>query len=255
MRPSRYETCGGDGGDAARLSEHPINRGGLAPHVLKVAPSILSADFSRLGDEVEAVAKAGADWIHLDVMDGRFVPNITFGPVVIESVRSRTNLPFEIHLMIKEPERYLEDFRAAGGDRMLIHAESTAHLHRAVHRTRELGAQVGVALNPSTPLEAAQDLLTDLDMLLVMTVNPGFGGQSFIETMLPKIRRARTMARRLQRETPLEILVDGGIKGDSARLVESAGATCAVAGSYVFEADDYRERIDSVRGQQGRLGA
>jgi ribulose-phosphate 3-epimerase len=225
----------------------------MAAVMLRVAPSILSADFSRLGDEVEAATKAGADWIHIDVMDGRFVPNITFGPVVIKSIRDRTNLPFEIHLMIEEPEKYLGDFRNAGGDRMLIHAESTRHLHRAVHQTKELGAEVGVALNPATPLAAAENVLSDLDMLLIMTVNPGFGGQGFIHEMLPKIRAAKQMIRRLEPPRPVELLVDGGVKADTARLVEAAGATCAVAGSFVFEVEDYRDRIDAVRGTQGKL--
>jgi ribulose-phosphate 3-epimerase len=225
----------------------------MAPPMLKVAPSILSADFSRLGEEVEAATRAGADWIHIDVMDGLFVPNITFGPVVIKSIRDRTNLPFEIHLMIQEPERYVDDFRRAGGDRLLLHAESTRHLHRAVHQTKESGAQVGVALNPATPLAAAENVMTDLDMLLIMTVNPGFGGQGFIHEMVPKIRAANKMVRGLERDEPLEILVDGGIKGDTARVVEAAGATCAVAGSYVFESDDYAARIEEVRGRQGKL--
>lgn len=223
--------------------------------MLKVAPSILSADFSRLGDEVEAADKAGADWIHIDVMDGRFVPNLTFGPVVIESIRDRTNLPFEIHLMIQEPERYVEAYQRAGGDRLLVHAESTTHLHRTVHQVKEMGAEAGVALNPTTPLTVAEPLVTDLDMLLIMTVNPGFGGQSFIPAMLPKIRAARKMARDSERETPLEILVDGGIKAEQARQVETAGATCAVAGSFVFEAEDYGKQIEAVRGRQGRLEA
>lgn len=221
--------------------------------VLKVAPSILSADFSRLGDELRAAEAAGADWFHLDVMDGRFVPNLTLGLVVIESLRKATNKPFDVHLMIEEPERFVKDFRRVGADRISVHVEATRHLHRALALIREEGALAGAALNPSTPLSAVEHVLGDVDQLLLMTVNPGFGGQQFIESVVPKIKAAQELLKRNGGARPVEIVVDGGINPQTARVVEKAGATVAVAGHAVFRSPDYRKAIGEIRGRQARL--
>lgn len=223
--------------------------------VLKVAPSILSADFSKLGAEVEAVDKAGADWIHIDVMDGRFVPNLTLGLPVIESTRKVTKKPFDVHLMILEPERYVDAFRKAGADRINVHVEATVHLHRTLRQVRDAGALAGAALNPATPLSAVEQVITDVDQLLIMTVNPGFGGQSFIESVVPKIRAARELLKRNGGDRPIEIVVDGGIDATTARTVEKAGASVAVAGSAVFKSDDYRRVIGQIKGRQSVLQA
>ncbi|HDK35483.1 MAG TPA: ribulose-phosphate 3-epimerase, partial [Bacteroidetes bacterium] len=181
---------------------------------MKLAASILSADFAHLAEEINLVEKAGVDFIHLDVMDGHFVPNITFGPAVIKKIRSVTDLPLDAHLMISEPNRYLEDFRRAGVDILTVHQEVCPHLHRTVQKIKRLGMKAGVALNPATPLVTVEEILTDIDLLLIMTVNPGFGGQTFIETMLSKIERAKQMIRKLDRT--VEIEVDGGIDGLTA---------------------------------------
>lgn len=221
--------------------------------VLKVAPSILSADFSRLGEEVRAVDRAGCDWIHLDVMDGQFVPNLTFGWPVVAGVRKATEKPFDLHLMILDPERYLDQFRAAGGDRINVHVEATKHLHRTLQKIRELGAAAGAALNPSTPLSMVENVVSDVDQLLIMTVNPGFSGQEFIESVLPKIRQAREMLKTNGSGRPIEIVVDGGVKPETARLVEKAGATVAVAGHAVFRQPSYEGAIAEIRGKQRKL--
>lgn len=221
--------------------------------VLKVAPSLLSADFSKLGEEVRAADEAGADWFHIDVMDGRFVPNLTMGIPVIESIRKVTNKPFDVHLMIEEPERYVKEFRRAGGDRINVHAEATRHLHRTLAMIREEGALAGVALNPATSLSAIEHVVSDLDQLLIMTVNPGFGGQTFIPTVVPKIRQARELLKRNGGERPIEIVIDGGVNPQTAREIEKAGATVAVAGNAVYKAKDYRSAIADIRGRQGRL--
>lgn len=221
--------------------------------VLKVAPSILSADFAKLGAEVEAVDKAGADWIHIDVMDGRFVPNLTLGLPVIESIRPVTKRPFDVHLMILEPERYVDAFRKAGADRISVHVEATVHLHRTLNQVREAGALAGAALNPATPLSTVEHVISDLDQLLLMTVNPGFGGQSFIESVVPKIRAARELLKRNGGGRPVEIVVDGGIDATTARVVEKAGASVAVAGSAVFRSNSYKQIIDQIRGRQRLL--
>lgn len=224
--------------------------------VLKVAPSLLSADFGRLSDEVAAADRAGADWIHLDVMDGQFVPNITFGPIVVQSVRKATNKPFDLHLMILDPERYLPEFRAAGGDRISVHAEATRHLHRTLQKIRELGAAASVALNPATPLAMIEHVVSDLDQVVIMTVNPGFGGQAFLESIVPKIRQARELLQANGGGRPIEIEVDGGVNAHTARLVEKAGATVAVAGNAVFKAGiAYDKAIAGIRGLQRKLDA
>jgi len=215
----------------------------------KIAPSILSADFCRLGEEVKAVAAAGADYIHVDVMDGHFVPNITIGPPVVAAVRKITDLPLDVHLMIADPDRYIPDFAAAGADIIVVHAEASTHLHRSVQLIRSLGKKAGVSLNPATPLNCLDYVLADLDLVLLMTVNPGFGGQSFIEACLPKIHALRAMMDKRGIEAELE--VDGGVKIDNIARIAHAGADVFVAGSAVFGSGDYAATITALK-QQAR---
>lgn len=214
---------------------------------LIVAPSVLACDFGRLAEEVVAVDRAGADWVHVDIMDGRFVPNISFGPDIVRAIRRATAKPLNLHLMIVEPERYLEDFIGAGADHLLIQAEpgSTTHLHRVLSRIRELGCKAGVVLDPATPPELVEYVLHLCDVILVMTVNPGFGGQAFLPEMLPKIRRLRALcdARGLK---PI-IEVDGGQETDTIASVVDAGADAIVAGSSIFGAKDYAQAIADIR--------
>ena len=199
---------------------------------VKIAPSILSADFARLGDVVRETELAGADSIHVDVMDGRFVPNLTIGPMVVDAIRPHTGLPLDVHLMIVEPERLIPDFVSAGADHVTVHQEAATHLHRVVHQIRELGATAGVSLNPATPETALAEILPDLDLVLAMTVNPGFGGQSLIAGALPKVERLRAMIDARGLATELE--VDGGVKPENAAQVAAAGASIIVAGSAVY---------------------
>ena len=221
----------------------------MAPPI-RIAPSILSADFGRLADEVRAAEAAGADWIHVDVMDGRFVPNITIGPLVVEAVRRVTRLPIDAHLMIAEPERYVEAFARAGADVISVHAEASPHLHRTLQAIRAAGARPAVALNPATGLEALEYVLGDCDMVLLMTVNPGFGGQKYIAACTEKVRRLRAMAD--ARHHPLEIQVDGGIKPDTVGEVAAAGANVFVAGTAVFGQPDYARAIAGLRAAAAR---
>ena len=222
---------------------------------LRIAPSILSADFGRLGEEVRAAEAAGADVIHVDVMDGRFVPNITIGPLVVRAVRAATRLPLDVHLMIVEPERYLDDFARAGADSISVHLEASPHLHRTVEHIRGLGKRASVAVNPHSPLDGLDVVLPELSMVLLMTVNPGFGGQRFIEAVVPKIRRLREEVRR--RGLDVDIEVDGGIDATTAGTVVAAGANVLVAGSAVFGAPDgdYRAAIARLRAGAARGGA
>ncbi len=217
---------------------------------IRIAPSILSADFGRLADEVRAVEAAGADWIHVDVMDGRFVPNITIGPLVVEAVRKVTRLPIDAHLMIVEPERYVEAFAKAGADVISVHAEASPHLHRTLQAIRAAGARPAVALNPATGLEAIEYVLGDCEMVLLMTVNPGFGGQRYIDACTEKVRRLRAMAD--ARKQPLELQVDGGIKPETIAAVAAAGANVFVAGTAVFGQEDYGRAIADLRGFAAR---
>src|SRR5689334_19662512 len=212
---------------------------------IRIAPSILSADFGRLAEEVRAAEAAGADWIHVDVMDGRFVPNITIGPVVVAAVRKATKLPIDAHLMIVEPEKYVEAFAKAGADVISVHAEVSPHLHRTLQAIRGAGARPAVALNPATPLSAVEWVLGDCEMVLLMTVNPGFGGQRYIEAATEKVRQLRALAE--ARGQALEIEVDGGIKPDTVAASAAAGANVFVAGTAVFGAKDYGAAIRGIR--------
>jgi len=211
-----------------------------------IAPSILSANFAMLGEEIIAIERAGADWIHIDVMDGHFVPNLTFGPPVIAAVRPMTSLPFDVHLMIERPELSLNDYISAGADRITIHAEACVHLHRTVHFIKEKGLPVGVALNPATSISVLEPIVQDLDLVLIMTVNPGFGGQSFIPYSVDKLRQLRALmeSRGL---TGIDVQVDGGINAATAPLVRDAGANVLVAGNAVFNEKDRAAAIAALR--------
>ena len=215
----------------------------------KIAPSILSADLARLGDEVKEVIAAGADWIHVDVMDGHFVPNITIGPVVIKALKKVVSIPLDVHLMIENADHYLDAFIEAGADILTVQAEACTHLHRTVHAIKEGGIRPGVALNPATPLESLAYILPDIDLVMIMTVNPGFGGQEFIPTMLPKIERLKGII--AKQKLKVEIEVDGGIKVENIREVARRGGDIFVAGSGIFGARDRKEIIKKMRKEIG----
>ena len=211
----------------------------------KIAPSILSADFTKLGEEIKAVEKAGADYIHIDVMDGHFVPNITVGPMIVRAARKATNLPLDVHLMIENPERYVDDFVKAGSDLITVHVEAVTHLHRLLGVIRDAGLKAGVSLNPATPLSSIEHVLDNLDMVVLMTVNPGFGGQSFIPEVLPKIEELKKMID--QKGMDVDIEVDGGINVKNIGQTAHAGANIFVAGNAIFGSQDYAETIALMR--------
>jgi len=210
-----------------------------------IAPSILSADFSKLGDEIRAVEAAGADWIHIDVMDGHFVPNITIGPLIVEAARRVTALPLDVHLMIENPERYIKDFADAGADLIAVQAETCVHLHRTVQMIKEIGLRAGVVLNPSTPLSAVEWVLNNVDFVMIMSVNPGFGGQDFIPNSLDKIRELRGMIQKNGLSTLIEI--DGGVNEKTIKNISDAGVDVFVAGSAIFGSPDYKKTIARFR--------
>ncbi len=210
-----------------------------------IAPSILSADFSKLGDEIRAVEAAGADWIHIDVMDGHFVPNITIGPLIVEAARRVTELPLDVHLMIENPERYIKDFADAGADLIAVQAETCVHLHRTVQMIKEIGLRAGVVLNPSTPLSAVEWVLNNVDFVMIMSVNPGFGGQDFIPNSLDKIRELRGMIQKNGLSTLIEI--DGGVNEKTIKNISDAGVDVFVAGSAIFGSPDYKKTIAKFR--------
>ena len=210
-----------------------------------VAPSILAADFSRLGDEVKAVEQAGADWIHIDVMDGHFVPNITIGPLVVEAIRKVTELPLDVHLMIENADNYIGDFISAGSDIITVHVEACTHLNRTIQLIKEHDILAGVVLNPATPLSSLEEILHEIDLVLLMSVNPGFGGQKFIPSMLDKIENlAEVMS---HYEHPIALEVDGGINSENVGNIKEAGASVLVAGSAIFNSKDYKKAIKSLR--------
>lgn len=219
--------------------------------MIKIAPSILSANFSKLGEEIKTVEKGGADYIHIDVMDGHFVPNITMGPLIVEAVRPVTKLPLDVHLMIEHPDSYIDSFAKAGADSISVHVEACPHLHRTIQHIRSQKVKAGVALNPATPVEMIRHVLEDIDLVLLMTVNPGFGGQQFIDSVLPKIRQVRQLVE--EKELDIEIEVDGGINPETAKLCVDAGASILVAGSAIYNQTDRQEAISLLRKQVEQL--
>lgn len=213
--------------------------------LIKIAPSILSANFAKLGEEIEDVERGGADYIHVDVMDGHFVPNITIGPLIVEAIRPITKLPLDVHLMIENPDRYIPQFAKAGADIISVHVEACPHLHRTVHLIKEQGVKAGVVLNPATPVDTIQHIIDDVDLVLLMTVNPGFGGQKFIHNVVPKINAVSEMAK--SKQLNIDIEVDGGVNTETAKLCVEAGANVLVAGSAVYNEKDRAQAIKNIR--------
>ncbi|MCM3704248.1 MULTISPECIES: ribulose-phosphate 3-epimerase [Cytobacillus] len=216
--------------------------------MVKIAPSILSADFSKLGEEIKDVERGGADYIHVDVMDGHFVPNITIGPLIVDAIRPVTKLPLDVHLMIEDPDSYIEAFANAGADYITVHAEACRHLHRTVHFIKSFGVKAGVVLNPATPVNMIEHVIEDIDMVLLMSVNPGFGGQKFIPSVLPKIAAVKKMAD--AKGLNIEIEVDGGVNEETAQLCIEAGANVLVAGSAIYNQNDRAAAIAALKGSQ-----
>ncbi|MGE8079206.1 ribulose-phosphate 3-epimerase [Peribacillus loiseleuriae] len=214
--------------------------------MVKIAPSILSANFAKLGEEIKDVERGGADYIHVDVMDGHFVPNITIGPLIVDAIRPVTDLPLDVHLMIEAPDRYVEAFAKAGADYITVHVEACPHLHRTIQLIKSFGVKAGVVLNPATPVSSIKHIIEDIDLVLLMTVNPGFGGQKFIHAVLPKIREVKEMANALNPE--LEIEIDGGVNEETAKLCIEHGATVLVAGSAIYNESDRALAIKKLRG-------
>jgi ribulose-phosphate 3-epimerase len=213
--------------------------------MIKIAPSILSANFANLGMEIKDVENGGADYIHVDVMDGHFVPNITIGPLIVEAIRPVTKLPLDVHLMIEQPDNYINEFVRAGADIITVHVEACKHLHRTIQLIKSEGIKAGVVLNPHTPIETIKHVLEDIDMVLLMTVNPGFGGQAFIPQVLPKIKQLSEIIK--EKQLPIEIEVDGGVNEDTAKLCVEAGATVLVAGSAIYNKADRRQAIQNLK--------
>ena len=213
--------------------------------MIKIAPSILAANFAKLGEEVLEVEKGGADWIHIDVMDGHFVPNITMGPIAVEAIRPLTSLPLDVHLMIENPDRYIEDFAKAGADYITVHVEACPHLHRTIQLIRSFGVKPGVVLNPHTPIETIQHVLEDIDLVLFMTVNPGFGGQKFIHSVVPKVAQLSKIIK--EKSLSIEIEIDGGINEETIALCAQAGATVFVAGSAIYGKEDRAAALQRIK--------
>ncbi|GEN54192.1 ribulose-phosphate 3-epimerase [Halobacillus faecis] len=211
----------------------------------KIAPSILASDFSKLGEEIKDVERGGADYIHVDVMDGHFVPNITIGPLIVDHIRPVTDLPLDVHLMIENPDQYIEAFAKAGSDIITVHQEACPHLHRTIQLIKSHGVKAGVVINPATPAEAIRPILQDVDLVLLMTVNPGFGGQSFIQSVVPKIEQISQW--REEEGLSFEIEIDGGVKVDTAKLCTDAGADVLVAGSAIFNQEDRKKAMEEIR--------
>ncbi|MEH7400681.1 ribulose-phosphate 3-epimerase [Gottfriedia acidiceleris] len=214
--------------------------------MVKIAPSILSANFAKLGEEILDVERGGADYIHVDVMDGHFVPNITIGPLIVEAIRPVTKLPLDVHLMIEKPDQYIEQFVKAGADIITVHVEACTHLHRTIQTIKSFGIKAGVVLNPATPVSTIEQIIDDVDMVLLMTVNPGFGGQKFIQSVVPKIKQVANLIK--ERNLSVEIEIDGGVDEHTAKICVEAGATVLVAGSAVYNKEDRKEAIAKIRG-------